>query len=85
MPLRKVRFNGGLTKSTGRLLNIIPEGEYSNYALRHSGGTLSKKLEGSYHKGAELIDEVKLDLRAPNGTMASFEVELPLLEKNLLF
>lgn len=71
----------GLTKSTGILLKIIPEGEDSYYALRHGGGPLSSKLEGSYHKGTELIDEGKLDLLAPNGIMASFEAATIVGEK----
>jgi hypothetical protein len=76
---------GDLAKSTGKLLDIVPEGEDSYYALRHSGGPLSRRLEGSYHKGTELIDEGKLDLRAPNGTMAKFEAATIVGEKFVVF
>lgn len=75
---------GELTKSTGKLLNIIPEGEDSYYALR-SAGRLSWGLEGSYHKGTELIDEGKLELYAPDGTRARFEAATIVGEKFVVF
>lgn len=76
---------GELTKSTGRLLNVIPESGDSFYALRGGGGLMLKKLEGSYHKGTELIDEGKLELRAPNGSMANFEAATIVGEKFVVF
>ncbi|MFT6923976.1 MAG: hypothetical protein ACJA1C_002996 [Crocinitomicaceae bacterium] len=78
---------GDLTKSTGRLLNIIPEGEDSYYALRSGAGrfTVTTKLEGSYHKGTELIDEGKLELRTPEGKIAKFEAATIVGEKFVVF
>ena len=46
---------------------------------------MSRRLEGSYHEGAELIDEGKFDLRAPNGTMAKFEAATIVEEKFVVF
>ncbi|NRA11806.1 MAG: hypothetical protein HRT57_07620 [Crocinitomicaceae bacterium] len=78
---------GDLTKSTGRLINIIPEGEDSYYALRSGSGrfTMTTKLEGSYHKGTELIDEGKLELRTPEGKMAKFEAATIVGKKFVVF
>jgi len=64
---------GTLERSTGRLINVIPESSTSFYALRRSGGVLFGNLEGSYHKNLELVEDGKLELRAPNGSPANFE------------
>ncbi len=64
---------GDLERSSGRLVNVIPENGESFYALRRSGGALFGRLEGSYHKNLDLIESGKLELRAPNGSAANFE------------
>lgn len=76
---------GELEKSTGRLLYLIPDQEESFYALRRSGGALFGRLEGSYHKGLELVEEGKLDLHAPNGSPANFEAATMVGEKFVVF
>ncbi len=76
---------GELEKSAGRLIDVIPNQGDSFYALRRSGGALFGKLEGSYHKNLELIEEGKLELRAPNGSMASFEAATMVGDKFVVF
>ncbi|XOV69259.1 MAG: hypothetical protein ACFHU9_08745 [Fluviicola sp.] len=76
---------GDLEKSAGRLLNVIPDQGDSFYALRRSGNGLFGKLEGSYHKNLELINEGKLELKAPNGSIASFEAATMVGEKFVVF
>lgn len=76
---------GELERSTGRLINVIPESNESFYALRRSGGALFGKLEGSYHKNLELIEDGKLELRAPNGSPANFESATMVGDKFVVF
>lgn len=76
---------GELVKSTGRLIDVIPEGDNSFYALRYGGGLVSRKLEGSYHKGTELMDEGQLELRAPNGSLANFEMATIVNDRFVVF
>lgn len=63
-----------LEKSSGRLLDIKPINANDFYALRTSGrGGLLSRLEVSSHKNLEFMGEGKLELRAPNGSPASYE------------
>lgn len=75
---------GTLEKSAGRLIDVIPDQGENFYALRRSGGALFGKLEGSYHKNLELVNEGKLELRA-NGSAANFEAATMVGDKFVVF
>ncbi|PWL33112.1 MAG: hypothetical protein DCO96_01805 [Fluviicola sp. XM-24bin1] len=75
---------GDLEKSTGRLIDVIPDQGENFYALRRSGGALFGRLEGSYHKNLELITKGKLELRA-NDSPANFEAATMVGDKFVVF
>lgn len=76
---------GELERSTGRLLDVIPDNGEGFYAFRRSGGMLLGKLEASYHKNLELITDGDLKLRAPNGSAANFEAATMVGDHFVLF